>query len=422
MYRNLYNLFLLAVLTTSCTDELLNNNAFWRAPLNQKSLIYDIGIGYPVYKNTVVFHSTPEPWGVHQSILYGLDINTGKEKWRLTNTDFSPKKDLQFNCTFGTYQKENIVVACDNVYAAKDELLDRYERYIYSIDIEKGNILWIKPFPPEYRRMGSMIRGAGQYAYVNANNYDKFSLLRVNIQTGELGSAIDLTNDDLPKEISSKNPVFFNCLFTPIYQNNNGDDIVACSLSSQYSESPNDLLTTLYIYNLTRNSKVYSTSVSLTEGSNAWINYYNGKIIIGKSHTVYCYDAFENKKYWEKSVLLNDGVGLGSGNDEIMQVLGYDLLALVYCVDRLVCYDVITGNVKYNVTSSHSTSSVVDGVIYNEDNNDLVMRDVYTGKLLKRLATGKNEEGFASTRPNVVDGKIYIHSYSDAFCIKAWGK
>jgi hypothetical protein len=417
-----YLLFLLSSCTSCKDDNITNKDVIWKNRICGKSMIYDIGIGYPVYKNTVVFHSTPEPWGVQQSILHGLDIKTGKEKWRLANADFAPKKDLRFICTFGTYQKENIVVACDDVYASKDEQLDKYERYIYGIDIEGGKVLWIKPFPNEYRRMGNMVRGAGKYAYVNANNFDKFSLLRVNIQTGELSSAINLNNDDLPEEIRSKNPNFFNCFFTPIYQNSNGDDIVACSLSSQTTESPNDLLTTLYVYNLTQNAKIYSTSVSLTNGSNSWINYHNGKIIIGKYHSVYCFDAFENKKYWEKSIILNDGVGSGSGNNQIMQVLGDDNLALVYCVDRLVCFDINTGDLKYNVLSSHSIASVVDDVIYNEDNNDLVMRDVYTGKVLKRLATGKNEEGFASTRPNVVDGKVFIHNGTDAYCIKAWGK
>lgn len=418
-------LYLLLLLTscTSCKDDNIDDrNVVWKSHICGKSMIYDIGIGYPVYNNTVVFHSTPEPWGVQQSILHGLDIKTGKEKWRLTNYDFAPKKDLRFICTFGTYQIKNTVVACDDVYASKDEKLDRYERFIYRIDIEKGKVLWITPFPDEYRRMGNMVRGAGKYAYTNANNYDKFSLLKVDIQTGELSAAIDITNNDLPEEIRSKNPNFFNCFFSPIYQNSNGDDIVACSLSSQYVESPYDLLTTLYVYNLTQNTKVYSTTVSLTDGSNSWINYHNGKIIIGKHHNVYYYDAFENKKYWEKSVILNDGVGSGSGNDQIMQVLGYDNLALVYCVDRLVCFDINTGIVKYNVISSHSTASVVDGVIYNEDHNDLVMRDVYTGKVLNRFATGKNEEGFASSRPNVVDGKVFIHNGTDAYCIKAWGK
>ena len=58
---------------------------------------YD-GVGYPVYKNTVVFHSTPEPWGdIQESILHGLDIETGKERWRLSNKDFAPKKSLKFN-------------------------------------------------------------------------------------------------------------------------------------------------------------------------------------------------------------------------------------------------------------------------------------------------------------------------------------
>jgi len=410
--------FALIILSlTCCKDEALSDRILWKTPLNQKSLIYDIGPGYPVYNNTVVFHSTPVPWGIHQSILHGINTENGQEKWRLTNADFSPKKDLQFNNYFYPYQKDNILVGSDCVVKNPSA-----ERYIYGIDIEKGKVLWLEQFPSEYTEVGDMLRGAGQFAYVNAFNENEFSFLKVNIKTGELTSAFDLTNIDLPEEISSKNPIFFNCFFTPIYRNNNGDDMVACSLISQYEASPNDLLVTLYVYNLTQNSKVYSTPVSLKEGSNAWVNYNNGKILIGKSHTAYCYDAFENKKYWEKSVILNDGIGSGSGNDEIMQVLSYDNLALVYCVDRLVCYDLITGNVKYNVTSSHSAASVIEGVIYNEDNNDLVMRDVFTGKVLKRVETEKNEEGFASTRPNVVDGKVFIHSYSDAYCIKAWNK
>ena len=56
------------------------------------------------------------------------------------------------------------------------------------------------------------------------------------------------------------------------------------------------------------------------------------------------------------------------------------------------------------------------------DNNDFLMRDPNTGKELKRISTGKNAEGFAGSRPNGKDGKIYIHSYTDAYCIKAWGK
>jgi len=123
-------------------------------------MIYDVGIGYPVYKNTVVFHSTPEPWGdIRESILHGLDTETGKEKWRLTNIDFSPKRSLELNCTFGTFQKDNILIACDNVNTARSEPIERYERYIYGVDIEKGKVLWVKPFPNEYRSMGNMIKG-----------------------------------------------------------------------------------------------------------------------------------------------------------------------------------------------------------------------------------------------------------------------
>jgi outer membrane protein assembly factor BamB len=404
---------------TSCKDDNISfdNNIYWRNKICGKTMIFDVGAGYPVYKSTVVFHSTPEPWGdIPESILHGLDTETGKEKWRLTNADFAPKKSLNFCNTFGTYQKENILIACDDVNVA---MYPNGERYIYSIDIEKGKVLWVTPIPSEYRRMGAMIRGAGKYAYVNANNYTKCSLLRVDIKTGMLSAAIDITSSDLPEEINALNPEFAGFYFTDIFQNGDGDDMVALSLMPYVADKP--YMSVLYVYNLTKKSKVYTTTVAM-DGSNFWIYQLNGKLVMGSQKTAFCYDAFENKKYWEKSVVLNDGVGFGSGNDEILQVMAYDNLALIFCVDRLVCFDINTGVLKYNVIASHAQAKIVDGVIYNEDYDDLVMRDVYTGKVLKRYATGLNEEGFARTRPNVVDGRVYIHNGTHAYCIKAWGK
>lgn len=408
---------------TSCKDDNISfdNNIYWRNKICGKTMIFDVGAGYPVYKSTVVFHSTPEPWGdIPESILHGLDTETGKEKWRLTNADFAPKKSLEFNNIFGTFQSNNILIASDDVNTVRNESVEKYERYIFSIDIEKGEVLWVTPFPNEYRAMGNMIKGDGEYAFVNANNYNKCSLLKVNTKTGELSSAIDVvSNVDLPENINALNPEFAGFYFTDIYQNNDGDDIVALSLMPYIADKP--YMSVLYVYNLTRRSKIYTTTVTM-DGSNFWIYQLNGKLVMGSQKTAFCYDAFENKKYWEKSVMLNDGIGFGSGNDEILQVMAYDNLALIFCVDRLVCFDINTGVLKYNVIASHAQAKIVDGVIYNEDDSNLVMRDVYTGKVLKRYATGLSEEGFARTRPNVVDGRVYIHSGTDAYCIKAWGK
>ncbi len=407
---------------TSCKDDIsLDKDVYWKNKICGEKLIFDDGVGYPVYKNIVVFHSTPEPWSdTRESILYGLDTETGKEKWRLTNADFAPKKNLEFNNIFGTFQSNNILIASDDVNTARNESVEKYERYIFSIDIEEGEVLWVTPFPNEYRAMGNMIKGDGEYAFVNANNYNKCSLLKVNTETGELSSAIDVvSNVDLPEDINALNPEFAGFYFTDIYQNNDGDDIVALSLMPYIADEP--YMSVLYVYNLTRRSKIYTTTVTM-DGSNFWIYQLNGKLVMGSQKTAFCYDAFENKKYWEKSVVLNDGVGFGSGNDEILQVMAYDNLALIFCVDRLVCFDIDNGVLKYNVLASHAQAKIVDGVIYNEDDSDLVMRDVYTGKVLKRYATGLSEEGFARTRPNVVDGKVYIHSYTHAYCIKAWGK
>ena len=263
-------------------------------------MIFDDGVGYPVYKNTVVFHSTPEPWGdFRESILYGLDTETGKEKWRLTNADFIPKKSLNFICNFGTYQKENILIACDDVNVA---MYPNGERYIYGIDIEKGKVIWVTPLPSEYREIGHTIRGAGKYAYVNAVSNTKSSLLRVNIETGELTSAIDVISTiDLPDEIIALNPIFSGFYFTDIYKNADGDEMVALSLMPDLPDTP--LMSVLYVYNLTKKSKVYTTTVTM-DGSNFWIYQLNGKLVMGSQKTAYCYDAFENKKYWSEIVLI----------------------------------------------------------------------------------------------------------------------
>ncbi len=370
---------------TSCKDDSIKNNGIiWKNRICGNDLIGDRGLGYPMYKNTVVFHSTPIAGdNDEKSIIYGLDTETGKEKWRLTNVDFAPKKILELNCTFGTYQKDNIVIACDNVNTAREEPINSYERYIYGIDIEKGKVLWVTPFPNKFRRMGNMVRGAGLFAYVNANSYDKCSLLRVNIQTGELTTAIDIvSNVDLPHEINALNPEFAGFYFTDIYQNSDGDDMVALSLMPYIADKP--YMSVLYVYNLSKKTKVYTTTVTM-DGSNAWIYQLNGRIIIGSQKTAYCYDAFENKKYWEKSVVLNDGVGSGSGNDEILQVLAYDNLALVYCVDRLVCFDINTGDLKYNVRSSHSAALIYEGVIYQREGSDYFLVHALMEQMVKYI-------------------------------------
>jgi outer membrane protein assembly factor BamB len=417
MYRLFITILTISLITACSIEEKLTDGVIWRSALNQKSLIYDVGLGYPTYKNNVVYHSTPVPWGTQESILHGLDTETGKEKWRLSNNDFHPKKDLRFNSFAYGYQRENVVIGCDSKGG-----IPTPECYAYAIDIESGKVLWVKPILTDYLQVGYSVKGMGKYAYIDAFTDDIFSLLKVDIESGEISVPFKVAITDFPDEIKNQNPVFFNCYLAPIYKNSKGDDIVACSLMSRNLTRPNDLLVVLYVYNLTQNSKVYSTTITLKDGCNARINYHDGKILIGKYHTVYCYDAFENKKYWEKSIILNDGIGRGSGNDEIMQVMSFNNLALVYCVDKLVCFDLNTGLLKYNVSANDNTASIIDGIIYQREGSDLGMRDPNTGSLLKRIATGRDEQSFSSARPNGADGKIFVHTYTHAYCIKAWGK
>ena len=131
-YRKLYILVIVAVLTVGCKDENQIQGVISTNRICGNDLIGDHGIGYPIYKNTVVFHSTPLPInGNSQSVLYGLNTETGKEIWRLTNSNFYPKKELLFNNVNYYYQYNNILIGADFQY--KDFCK---EDYIYAIDIE----------------------------------------------------------------------------------------------------------------------------------------------------------------------------------------------------------------------------------------------------------------------------------------------
>lgn len=411
-----FSYILLFTSCTSCKDETADNNVIWKNRICGNDLIGNAGLGYPIYNNTVVFHSTPVAGDDDEnSIIYGLDTETGKELWRLTNTDFLPKKKLYLNNADYYYQNENIVVCSDFYYE------QAREHYAYAIDIDAGKVLWIKELPTEYTEMGRLVRGSGKYAYIDAaDRFSHFSLLRVNIETGELSNILNITNADLPASLQQFKPSFRICTFSDVYKNSSGDEFIALSLNGA-SEAREPFLMSLYVYNLTKQQKAYTIPVacedSLYDADYGRICYNAGKLIVGKGNEVLCYDAYEDKGVCWKYFLGT------AGNDFAMQVFGYDNLALGFTVDRLFAFDINTGVKLYDVPAAGSnTANIIDGIIYQREHSDLQMRDPKTGKELKRVATGANEQAFSSSRPNGADGKIFVHTYTDAYCIKAWGK
>jgi hypothetical protein len=64
MYKKIVAVFyfIFAIsLVLSCNKEESENSKsiIWKNRISGKNLIFDDGIGYPIYNNTVVFHSTP---------------------------------------------------------------------------------------------------------------------------------------------------------------------------------------------------------------------------------------------------------------------------------------------------------------------------------------------------------------------------
>lgn len=410
----------------SCEDDSVKNEVIWSKHISGDNLISDMGLGYPIFNKTVVFHSSPNSANTKDKIIYGLDTDTGKEKWQLTNKDFSPKKELEFSSLWYYYQYNNIFVCCDRVSNINNE------RYIYSFDIDNGKVFWVKELPVEYDNIGLMIKGKDNVAYIDAQKgTDKFTLIKIDVNSGNYSELFSLTKDDIPVSIPVRNLLFFQA--SQIYQNEVGEDLIALSLNSfDRNIDPYKVYMTLFVYNLTRNEKVYSVYVNPQASSvQDWdaflgrVAYVKNKLIVGMGKNVYCFDAFNGKEtLWKHSTVLNDGKGMGSGNDNVFQLLSYNDVAIVYCADHIIGLNTNDGSLIYNVKSASGSAAgaIIDGILYCEDNNDFLMRDPSTGKELKRVSTGKGKEGFAGSRPNGKDGKIYIHSYTDAYCIRAWGK
>jgi len=412
----------ITLLNSCCKDKNINleDGVIWKNRICGNDLIGNEGLGYPIYKNTVIFHSTPITGDDDQnSFIFGLDTETGNEKWHLANVDFLPKKELRLYNVDYYYQYENIFVGADFQYKDTGR-----ETYIYAIDIEKGKVLWVKEFTIKGLQFGRMVIGKGKYAYVDfQKDTTRFSLIKIDIETGSYSETFNFSQANILREIPEKSLSFDQ--MSQIYTDNSANEYVALSLSGyNYDKNRYKAYMTLCVYNLTQNKIAYTKYInSQTLGKDEWddfygrVVYHNGKIFIGKGKNFYCVDAYE-----DKGILWQYTTGI-YGNDNAMQVFGYDNLALGFSVDRLFAFDLDTGVKKYDVPAAGSnTANVIDGIIYQRDGSDLQMRDPYTGKELKRISTGKNEQAFSSSRPNGKDGKIFIHSYTDAYCIKAWGK
>ena len=421
MKNCIWMLFIATTLFSCCKeDNAADKSIIWKNRICGNDLIGDKGLGYPIYENIVVFHSTPVAGDNDENtIIYGLDTETGKIKWQLTNTDFLPKNELHLNNVDYFFQNKNIVVGADFRYKDTGN-----ESYIYAIDIENGKVLWEKEFPSKGLQFGRMVIGRDKYAYVDyQKDTTEFSLIKIDIETGDFSETFKFTQIYIPQAMPEKSVSFSQ--MSQVYTDNNANEYVALSFNGyNYGKDKYKAYMTLCVYNLTQNKIAYTKYINnQTLGKDEWDDFYgrvvfhNGKIFIGKGKNFYCLDAYD-----DKGILWQYATGI-YGNDNAMQVFGYDNLALGYTLDKLYGFDINTGKKLYEVAVGGSTSAnIIDDVIYQREGSDLQMRDPRTGKELKRITTGVNEQAFSSSRPNGKDGKIFIHSYTDAYCIKAWGK
>ncbi len=276
---------------------MVDNNVYWKNRICGNDLIGESGLGYPIYKNTVVFHSTPIVGNNDENcILHGLNTETGKEKWTLTTNDFSPKKSLMIDNVDYYYQNENIIVAADFQYKDYGN-----ETFMYAIDLENGKVLWVKEFPIKGLQFGRMVIGNGKFAYVDfQKDTTEFSLIKINIETGDFSEIFKFTQADIPLAMPEKSVRFDQ--MSQVFSDNNGNEFIAFSFNGYNDRDRYKSYMTLCVYNLTENKIVYSIyvnnkTIKADEYDDFYgrVTFHNGKLFIGKGRNYYCLDAFENK-------------------------------------------------------------------------------------------------------------------------------
>ena len=158
-------------------------------------------------------------------------------------------------------------------------------------------MIWVNEFKQKGYQFGRITVGKDKYAYVDfQKDTTEFSLIKVDIETGNFSEIFKFTQADIPEAIPTKKVDFST--MSKVYTDYLGNEYIALSFNGyNYDEDRFKVYMTLCVYNLTEKKIVYIKYVNNKAlGENEWddltgkICYSNGNLFIGKGKTIYCYD------------------------------------------------------------------------------------------------------------------------------------
>jgi outer membrane protein assembly factor BamB len=327
-----------------------------------------------------------------QSILYGIDISSGKIKFEWS--DLFSSREIVFSYNTYLFQKTWLLHNSPNLYA---------------IDIETGKTRWKTTYPMSRDRG---ITGFSEHYYMS--NYNK--AFEGNVSTG------------LEREIFSIEEKSVLGLPTTYISGQDTSLVFAVSYAIEDSLRNYFYRAHLLLFNLSKKQIVYN--IMQREGyANAQTGFltpnglpviYKSSVFIAIGKSLQCNDILTGKLLWQNKDFEGDFSlsGLTSANDK-----------LYGCAtdDNLYCIDIATGKIVWKTPTGGSSTGLLhlNGIIYLASIGDgkLYAIDANTGAYIWQLRSpdyeSSNKQSFF--KDNVTtDGKnIFVSTYLNLYCYKA---
>lgn len=332
--------------------------------------------------------------GENMQRLMGLDASTGQVQWTWTD--------------FFEYGQPTGVVVTYQWYQIDNALLFGYSGKQYCVDISTGSTLWRR-----YRNYSSrgVITGTGYQYIIVGTTFDSSGEMYDNIYLGDI-----------------RDPEIEQCIYKGtrgraigepyLYRDANGALRVSFLEVLRNIGVP-DYNYTAYLVGLdvTSGTETYRTIVysQTKEGGRAItkVDGNKGYSVVGRR--IVCTELGTGKIRWFQNF---PGDFLFSG------FIIVDGTIYANCEDTyLYALDAETGLIKWREKSSGTSSPLfyMDGVLYYVGGGDGMLHavDAATGKHLWKIdPPERNDYGFTRSRPTGFDGRLYVTSWTTAYCYR----
>ncbi len=386
----------LVILVSSCmhspTDAGTSPALVWKTPLAPRG-VSEYQMHVISYNREIIVVVGVDSTG--QQVLLGLDANTGKERWRWREY-------------FSTFELDTWIP-----FVWENYLVFGSGGRRYCVDMATGRTVW--------RMRDSYTNGSEFVRLFEPWQYSFIADIGGDTAVGKFACFVSDVHQPTPELLYQSDSMVGLCL-PAAYVNQNGEKVLLFVEHDWKTRKDSGQLTSnsyLFCYRLSDNTTVYRVPYARTKNKGLVDNrpgvIYNNRYYKDAGQRIVCYDPDTGRLIWYQDF---PGDFLFSG------FIIVDGTIYANCEDTyLYALDAETGLIKWREKSSGTSSPLfyMDGVLYYVGGGDgkLHAVDAATGKHLWKIdPPERNDYGFTRSRPTGFDGRLYVTSWTTAYCYR----